>query len=182
MSELSELQLERLRATVGRLLAHVAPARERLHAAGVRSAGDVRSLVDLARLPFCRKADLREHYPFGLLAVPPEQLVRIHASSGTGGKPTIVGYTAHDLEVWTAVMARLMEMAGVRAGMVLHNAYGYGLFTGGLGFHQGGERLVATVIPVSRGMTARPALLLRAPRGPGPCRTPAGRPAHPPGP
>src|SRR5881392_2775683 len=100
MSALSDL-----RATVRRLLERVPPMRERLHAAGVTSADDVRSLEDVARLPFTREADLREHYPFGLLAVPREQLVRIHASSGTGGKPTIVGYTAHDLEVWTAAMA-----------------------------------------------------------------------------
>src|SRR3954452_2061061 len=173
MSELSELQLERLRATVGRLLDSVAPARERLHAAGVRSAEEVRSLDDLARLPFCAKADLRAHYPFGLLAVPRSHLLRIHASSGTGGKPTIVGYTAHDLEVWTTVMARCMEMAGVRAGMVVHNAYGYGLFTGGLGFHQGGERLGATGIPVSGGMTGRQALLLRDLGGQVLCSTPS---------
>jgi phenylacetate-CoA ligase len=173
MSELSELQLERLRATVGRLLEHVAPARERLHAAGVTSAADVRSPADLARLPFCGKADLREHYPFGLLAVPRTELVRVHASSGTGGKPTIVGYTEHDLDVWTTVMARSMEMAGVRPGMLVHNAYGYGLFTGGLGFHQGGERLGATVIPVSGGMTARQALLLRDLGGQVLCSTPS---------
>jgi phenylacetate-CoA ligase len=168
MSELSDLQ-----ATVRRLLERVPPMRERLHAAGVTSADDIRSRDDLARLPFTRKADLREHYPFGLLAVPREQLVRIHASSGTGGKPTIVGYTAHDLEVWTAVMARTMEMAGVRAGMLVHNAYGYGLFTGGLGFHQGAERLGATVIPVSGGMTARQALLLRDLGGQVLCSTPS---------
>jgi phenylacetate-CoA ligase len=173
MSELSELQLERLRATVGRLLEHVAPARERLHAAGVTSAADVRSPADLTRLPFCGKADLREHYPFGLLAVPRTELVRVHASSGTGGKPTIVGYTEHDLDVWTTVMARSMEMAGVRPGMLVHNAYGYGLFTGGLGFHQGGERLGATVIPVSGGMTARQALLLRDLGGQVLCSTPS---------
>src|SRR5689334_25388243 len=132
MSELSDL-----RATVRRLLERVPPMRERLHAAGVKSADDIRSRDDLTRLPFTRKSDLREHYPFGLLAVPREELVRVHASSGTGGKPTVVGYTRHDLEdVWTAVMARSMATAGVRAGTVVHNAYGYGLFTGGLGFHQ----------------------------------------------
>jgi phenylacetate-CoA ligase len=165
--------LSDLRATVRRLLERVPPMRERLHAAGVTSAEDIRSLDDLARLPYTRKADLREHYPFGLLAVPREQLVRIHASSGTGGKPTIVGYTAHDLEVWTTVMARSMELAGVRQGMVVHNAYGYGLFTGGLGFHQGGERLGATVIPVSGGMTGRQALLLRDLGGQVLCSTPS---------
>jgi phenylacetate-CoA ligase len=160
--ELEALQLERLRATVDRILAAVPAGRARLHEAGVRSARDLGSLDDLRGLPFTSKSDLREHYPFGLLAVPREQLVRVHASSGTGGKPTVVGYTRHDLEdVWTAVMARSMATAGVRAGMVVHNAYGYGLFTGGLGFHQGGERLGATVVPVSGGMTERQVLLLQ---------------------
>jgi phenylacetate-CoA ligase len=168
MSALSDL-----RATVRRLLERVAPMRERLQAAGVESADDIRSLDDLARLPFTSKADLREHYPFGLLAVPRSELVRVHASSGTGGKPTVVGYTAHDLAVWTDVMARCMEMAGVRPGMVVHNAYGYGLFTGGLGFHQGGERLGATVVPVSGGMTARQAVLLRDLGGQVLCSTPS---------
>jgi phenylacetate-CoA ligase len=170
---LEALQLERLRATVARLLEHVAPMRERLHAAGVCDAADVRSLADLRNLPFTVKADLREHYPFGLLAVPRERLVRVHASSGTGGKPTVVGYTASDLGVWTEVMARCMAMAGVRAGMVVHNAYGYGLFTGGLGFHQGAERLGATVVPVSSGLTARQALLLRDLGGQVLCATPS---------
>src|SRR3954463_14723468 len=147
---LRALQLERLRGLVARLLEAVPVTRERLHNAGVRSGEDVGSLDDVRRLPFSTKADLREHYPFGLLAVPREQLVRVHASSGTGGKPTVVGYTRHALEdVWTAVMARSMHAAGVRAGMVVHNAYGYGLFTGGLGFHQGAERLGATGIPMS---------------------------------
>ena len=106
------------------------------------------------------KAELRDHYPFGLLAVPREQLVRVHASSGTHGKPTVVGYTRADLEQWTELMARCMTMAGVRPGMVIHNANGYGLFTGGLGFHQGGERIGATVVPVSGGFTTRQAMLL----------------------
>ena len=160
--ELEALQFERLRATVDRILAAVPAGRARLHEAGVRSGQDLGSLHDLRELPFTWKSDLREHYPFGLLAVPREQLVRVHASSGTGGKPTIVGYTRHDLDdVWTAVMARSLATAGVRAGMVVHNAYGYGLFTGGLGFHQGAERLGATVIPVSGGLTERQVLLLQ---------------------
>jgi phenylacetate-CoA ligase len=171
--QLEALQLERLRATVQRLLDHVAPTRERLQAAGVEDAADVRSLADLQRLPFTVKADLRDHYPFGLLAVPRERLVRVHASSGTRGKPTVVGYTAADLGVWTQVMARCMAMAGVRAGTLIHNAYGYGLFTGGLGFHQGGERLGATVIPVSSGLTARQAMLLRDLRAQVLCCTPS---------
>ncbi len=130
---------------------------ERLAAAGV---GEIVSLDDLQRIPFTTKSDLRENYPFGLLAVPREHLVRLHASSGTHGKPTVVGYTAADLETWTEVMARSMTMAGVRPGMLIHNANGYGLFTGGLGFHQGGERIGATVVPVSGGFTARQATLL----------------------
>lgn len=158
---LRELQLERLRALVARLLDAVPVTRARLHAAGVRSGADVRSLDDLRRLPFSLKADLRQHYPFGLLAVAREELVRIHASSGTGGKPTIVGYTRRDLDTWTEVMARSLATAGVRAGMLVHNANGYGLFTGGLGFHQGAERLGATVVPVSGGFTARQVTLLR---------------------
>jgi phenylacetate-CoA ligase len=171
--ELEALQLERLRATVGRLLDRVPPIRARLRAAGVQDAADVRSLADLERLPFTTKGDLRDHYPFGLLAVAPERLARVHASSGTRGKPTVVGYTAADLEVWTHVMARCMAMAGVRAGTVVHNAYGYGLFTGGLGFHQGGERLGATVVPVSSGQTARQAMLLCDLRAQVLCSTPS---------
>ena len=134
----------------------------RLAAAGIEQAArSSAALADLERVDFAVKSDLRENYPFGLLAVPREQLVRVHASSGTHGKPTVVGYTAADLENWTELMARSMAMAGVRAGMVVHNANGYGLFTGGLGFHQGGERLGATVVPVSGGRTARQAMLIR---------------------
>jgi phenylacetate-CoA ligase len=106
------------------------------------------------------KSDLREHYPFGLLAVPRQELVRVHASSGTGGKATVVGYTRRDLDTWTEVMARCLATAGVRPGMLVHNANGYGLFTGGLGFHQGAERLGATVVPVSGGFTERQVTLL----------------------
>jgi phenylacetate-CoA ligase len=157
---LEALQLERLHGVVGRLLERVAPARERLNAAGVTAAGDLASLDDLADLPFATKAELHDHYPFGLLAVAREELVRIHASSGTGGRPTVVGYTRADLETWAELMARCLRMAGVHAGMVVHNAYGYGLFTGGLGFHQGAERLGATVVPVSGGMTSRQVTLL----------------------
>src|SRR3954454_6670413 len=109
----------------------------------------------LRELPFTVKGDLREHYPLGLVTVPREQLRRIHASSGSRGRPTVVAYTAHDLNVWSQVMAYCMEMAGVKPGMVMHNAYGYGLFTGGLGFHQGAERLGALTIPISGGVTAR---------------------------
>ena len=170
---LAELQLERLRATAARVLGAATPLAARLREAGVESAAAVRSLDDLRRLPFSQKGDLREHYPFGLLAVLSERVARVHASSGTGGKPTVVGYTAADLEVWTEVMARCMAMAGVGAGTVVHNAYGYGLFTGGLGFHQGAERLGATVVPASGGMTARHAQLLRDLGGQVLCCTPS---------
>ncbi len=137
---------------------------ETLQRARLRETAQRRGLdpgTELRDLPFTVKDDLRDAYPLGLIAVPHEQLVRIHASSGTGGKATVVGYTRADLDVWTTVMARALAGAGVRAGMVVHNAYGYGLFTGGLGFHQGAERLGATVVPVSGGMTARQAVLLR---------------------
>jgi phenylacetate-CoA ligase len=159
--ELESLQLSRLRTTVGRVLASQPAGAARLREAGLGDGADIRSLADVARVPFIVKADLREHYPFGLLAVPRSELVRVHASSGTHGRPTVVGYTASDLEAWTELMARCMAMAGVRRGMLIHNANGYGLFTGGLGFHQGGERLGATVVPVSGGFTARQATLLR---------------------
>jgi len=128
---------------------------------------------ELREQPFTVKDDLRAAYPLGLIAVPHDQLVRIHASSGTGGKATVVGYTRGDLDVWTQVMARALYGAGVRAGTVVHNAYGYGLFTGGLGFHQGAERLGATVVPVSGGLTARQALLLRDLRAQVLCCTPS---------
>jgi phenylacetate-CoA ligase len=158
---LRELQLERLRATVERSLEGQPPFAARFAEAGITDAREIASLGDLARLPFSRKSDLCENYPFGLLAVPRDQVVRVHASSGSHGKPTVVGYTRADLEVWIEVMARCMTMAGVRPGMVVHNANGYGLFTGGLGFHHGAERIGATVIPVSGGFTARQAMLLR---------------------
>jgi phenylacetate-CoA ligase len=155
------LQLERLRSTVGRLLGSVPVAGDRLRAAGIGAPEDVALLDDLPRLPFTFKSDLRAHYPFGLLAVPRERLARVQASSGTGGKPTVVGYTPQDLEIWTEVMARCLTGAGVRPGMVFHNANGYGLFTGGLGFHQAAERLGATVLPMSGGFTRRQVTFLR---------------------
>ena len=155
------LQLERLRSTVGRLLDSVPVAGDRLRAAGIGAPEDVASLDDLPRLPFTFKSDLRAHYPFGLLAVPRGRLARVQASSGTGGKPTVVGYTPRDLEIWTEVMARCLTGAGVRPGMVFHNANGYGLFTGGLGFHQAAERLGATVLPMSGGFTRRQVTFLR---------------------
>ena len=149
---LETLQLERLQQLVARLKRTPRGA----DAAGHRVARRPR-----ARSRSPSRTTCATSYPLGLLAVPREQLRRIHASSGTGGKPTVVAYTEHDLDVWSKVMARCMAMAGVKAGMVVHNAYGYGLFTGGLGFHQGAERLGALVIPVSGGVTARQATLLR---------------------
>jgi phenylacetate-CoA ligase len=165
--ERAALQQRRLRQTVAWAAARVPFYRERL--AGV----EIRSLDDLARLPFTRKSDLRDHYPFGLLAVPREELARVHASSGTRGKPTVVGYTADDLEVWREVMARVMTAAGARRGDLLHIAFGYGLFTGGLGFQQGAERLGLTVVPASSGQTARQCLLLRDLKPAGLCATPS---------
>jgi phenylacetate-CoA ligase len=170
---LRELQLERLRATVAHTISSQAPMAARLAESGIAEAREVASLDDLARLPFSRKSDLRENYPFGLLAVPRDEVVRVHASSGSHGKPTVVGYTRADLDAWTEVMARCMTMAGVRPGMVVHNANGYGLFTGGLGFHYGGERIGATVIPVSGGFTARQAMLLSDLGGEALCATPS---------
>jgi phenylacetate-CoA ligase len=161
------LQLERLRDTLAWAAARVPFHRARL--AGVR----LRALDELATLPFTRKSDLREHYPFGLFAVPPGECVRLHASSGTKGKPTVVGYTAGDLEVWREVMARVMTAAGARRGDLLHVAFGYGLFTGGLGFHDGGERIGMTVVPVSSGNTARQQLLLQDFRPAALCGTPS---------
>ena len=159
--QLAELQLGRLRETVARVLKGQPLGAGRLSEAGITTPDDVDTLDDLPSLPFAHKADLRENYPFGLLAVPREELVRVQASSGSHGKPTVVGYTRADLESWTELMARSMTMAGVRPGMLIHNANGYGLFTGGLGFHQGGERIGATVVPVSGGQTARQAMLIR---------------------
>src|SRR4051794_25671250 len=170
---LRELQLERLRATVAHTISSQHPMAARLAEAGIADAAEIASLEDLPRLPFSRKSDLRDHYPFGLLAVPRDDLVRVHASSGSHGKPTIVGYTRADLDAWTEVMARCMTMAGVRPGMILHNANGYGLFTGGHGFHYGGERIGATVIPVSGGFTARQAMLLSDLGGQALCATPS---------
>jgi phenylacetate-CoA ligase len=170
---LTALQLDRLRATIGRILARVPPLAGRLRAAGIDSAEDVATLDDLARLPFTGKADLREHYPLGLLAVPREEVVRIHASSGTRGKPTVVAYTRADLATWAEVMARTFALGGARAGMVVHNAYGYGLFTGGLGFHYGAELIGCTVVPISGGYTGRQVAMLRDLGGEVLCATPS---------
>jgi len=157
---LQALQLLRFKDTVARQLRSVPPRRAALNAAGITSAEDVSSLDDLTRLPFTHKSDLRDAYPFGLFAVPREAIIRIHASSGTRGKPTVVGYTRNDLGVWSEVMARTLALGGAEPGMVFHNAYGYGLFTGGLGFHMGAELMGLTVIPMSGGFTQRQVLML----------------------
>jgi phenylacetate-CoA ligase len=161
------LQLERLQATVAWAIERVPFHRDRL--AGAR----LIRLEDLGALPLMRKSDLREHYPFGLVAVAAAELARVHASSGTKGKPTVVGYTAADLDVWREVMARVMVAAGARPGDMLQVAFGYGLFTGGLGFHDGAERIGMTVVPVSSGNTARQHLLLQDFRPAGLCGTPS---------
>ncbi len=159
VEELRALQLERLRWSVSHAYANVAHYRRAFDEAGVRP-HDIGSLADLARLPFTTKATLRDNYPFGMFAVPREDVVRLHASSGTTGKPTVVGYTRDDLDMWSEVVARSIRAAGGRRGMILHNAYGYGLFTGGLGAHAGAERLGCTVVPVSGGMTQRQVQLI----------------------
>ena len=150
--ELGALQLDRLRATLDNAWANVPAQRAKMQAAGLEPQA-LRSLDDLRALPFTTKADLREHYPFGLFARPQAQLARIHASSGTTGKPTVVGYTSGDLSRWADLVARSIRAAGGRAGDILHVAYGYGLFTGGLGAHYGAERLGCTVVPMSGGQT-----------------------------
>jgi len=157
--EIAALQLERLRWSVRHAYENVPTYRARFDAAGVHP-DDLRTLEDLARFPFTTKDDLRAAYPFGLFAVPRERIARIHASSGTTGKPTIVGYTSRDLETWAEVVARSIRAAGGRPGMIVHVAYGYGLFTGGLGAHYGAERLSCTVVPVSGGMTERQVTLI----------------------
>ncbi|APW96721.1 phenylacetate--CoA ligase [Halobiforma lacisalsi AJ5] len=158
--ELRELQSRRLRETVERAYEHVPLYRNRLEEAGV-SPADVESVDDLEKLPFTTKADFRDEYPDGLFAVDDDEIRRIHASSGTTGKPKIVAYTEHDLELWREVMARSMAAAGVEAGDTVQNAYGYGLFTGGLGFHGGAEELGATVVPSGSGNTQRQVELAR---------------------
>ena len=157
--ELEALQLERLRDTLHTAYTRVPHYTRAFDAAGVRP-DDLRMLADLVRFPFTTKADLRENYPFGMFAVPREQVNRIHASSGTTGRPTVVGYTAGDLDTWAELMARSIRAAGGRPGDLVHVAYGYGLFTGGLGAHYGAERLGCTVVPVSGGMTERQAQLI----------------------
>lgn len=157
--EISALQLQRMQWSVRHTYDNVAAFRTKCQAAGVHP-DDLRSLSDLAKFPFTTKADLRDHYPFGLLAVPRERVARLHASSGTTGKPIVVGYTQRDIDTWAQLMARSIYAAGGRAGMMCHVAYGYGLFTGGLGAHYGAERLGCTVVPMSGGQTEKQVQLI----------------------
>ncbi len=159
IDELRGVQLVRLREILGHAYANVAHYRHAFERAGV-GPDDLRDLADLARFPFLTKADLRDNYPFGLFAVPRSEVVRVHASSGTTGKPTVVGYTAGDIDAWSRLMARSIYAAGGRPGDVAHVAYGYGLFTGGLGAHYGAETLGCMVVPVSGGQTERQVTLI----------------------
>ena len=170
--KLAALQLARLKTTLAHAYANVAHYRAKFDAAGVKPA-DLKTLDDLRRFPFTVKNDLRDGYPFGLFAVPREQTVRLHASSGTTGKPTVVGYTANDIALWSDLMARSMACAGIRPGDIIHNAYGYGLFTGGLGAHYGAERLGCTVVPMSGGNTEKQIILLADFRANALCATPS---------
>ena len=157
--EIAALQLQRLQATLKRAYENVPHYRAAFDKAGVRPE-DCKSLQDLAKFPFTGKTDLRDNYPFGLFAVPREQVVRVHASSGTTGKPTVVGYTKNDIETWATVVARSIHAAGGRPGDMCHISYGYGLFTGGLGAHYGAEKLGCTVIPMSGGQTEKQVQLI----------------------
>ena len=157
---LEALQLKRLQSVAARVYANVPFYRQSFDRAGIKP-GDITSLADLQRLPFTTKQDMRDSYPYGLFAAPMEEIVRIHASSGTTGKPTVVGYTQQDITTWTELMARSFMAAGAHKGDIIHNAYGYGLFTGGLGAHYGAERLGASVIPISGGNTKRQIMIMQ---------------------
>ena len=157
---LEELQLERLKALIHRVYHQVPFYRTRLDEAGI-SPGSIRSLEDLTKIPFTTKADLRDNYPFGMFAVPMDEIIRLHASTGTTGKPTVVGYTRNDIETWAEVMARTLVSAGAHRGDIIQVAYGYGLFTGGLGAHYGAEKIGAAVVPISTGNTRRQITLLQ---------------------
>ena len=171
--EREQIQLERLRALVDRLLAIGGVQGERLRAAGVTGGGDIGALGDLARLPMTGKSDLWDAYPFGMVGVPAADVVTVHGSSGTGGRPTLVAYTRADLALWARMCARALVAAGATPASVVHNAYGYGLFTGGLGFHHGAVELGAAVVPASGGMTARQVTLIRDLRPDVLCCTPS---------
>src|SRR5271169_1803280 len=158
--EITALQTKRMVWSLAHAYGNVAHYRKAFDKAGVHPS-DFKQLSDLAKFPFTAKTDLRDNYPFNMFAVPRERLVRVHASSGTTGKPIVVGYTRADIEMWANVMARSIRAAGGRTRMIIHNAYGYGLFTGGLGAHYGAEKLGCTVVPVSGGMTERQVTLIR---------------------
>ncbi len=160
IDEIRALQLQRLKWSVKHAYENVPMYRQRFDEAGVYP-DDLQTLSDLAKFPFTYKDDLRANYPFGLFAVPREQIVRVHASSGTTGKPTVVGYTRRDIDMWANLVARSMRASGTKPGDIVHIAYGYGLFTGGLGAHYGAERLNCTVVPVSGGMTERQVMLIQ---------------------
>lgn len=158
--ELEKLQVERLRKVAKRLYDNVPFSKKQFDGAGIKP-DDIKEIGDLKNLPFTNKSDLRDNYPFGLFTVPMDDVVRIHASSGTTGKPTVVGYTRNDIDTWSGLMARTLAAAGVTNKDIIHNAYGYGLFTGGLGFHYGAEKLGASVIPISGGNTKRQIVIMQ---------------------
>lgn len=170
--EINALQLERMKWSLAHAYDRVAHYKASFDAAGVHP-GDLKSLADLAKFPFTVKQDLRNNYPFKMLAYPRNQIARIHASSGTTGQPTVVGYTKNDLEVWGSVVARSLRASGLKPGDLLHNAYGYGLFTGGLGIHLGSDKLGLTTVPVSGGMTQRQVRLIEDFRADGITVTPS---------
>ncbi|MGB5824779.1 MAG: phenylacetate--CoA ligase [Proteocatella sp.] len=158
--ELEKIQLERLKNTLGRVYHNVKPYRELMQQENLMPE-DIDSLRDLAKLPFMKKQFLRDNYPYGLFATPMEEIVRIHSSSGTSGKPTVVGYTRNDINNWSEMVARSFKMAGVEKTDIIHNSYGYGLFTGGMGIHYGAEKLGASIVPVSGGNTGRQVMLMK---------------------
>jgi phenylacetate-CoA ligase len=157
---LEALQLKRLKTTLERVYSAVPFYRKKFDQKGIKPA-QIQSLKDLRLLPFTTKADLRDNYPFGLFGTPMENVVRLHASSGTTGKPIVVGYTKNDIDIWAELMARSLSSANIHKGDIIHNAYGYGLFTGGLGFHYGAEKIGASVIPVSGGNTRRQVTIMQ---------------------
>lgn len=157
---LEAIQLRRLQATLNRVYATVPFYQKKFEEAGI-TPSEIKSLADIQKIPFTTKQDLRDNYPFGMFAVPMDNIVRIHASSGTTGKPTVVGYTARDIGTWSELMARSLSAGGATRGDIIHNAYGYGLFTGGLGVHYGAEKLGASIIPVSGGNTKRQIIIMK---------------------
>ncbi|MGM0533207.1 MAG: phenylacetate--CoA ligase family protein, partial [Campylobacterota bacterium] len=157
---IEQIQLQRLQDTLKRVYALTPFYKNKFDEAGI-APEDIKSLRDLDKLPFTKKQNLRDHYPFGLFTVPMSEVVRVHSSSGTTGKPTVVGYTQSDMDVWDEVMARVFTMSGAASEDIVHNGYGYGLFTGGLGFHNGAQKIGATIVPASGGFTERQLMLMR---------------------